>query len=349
MSECLSKTLGSARIYEPEAVRNAVLKIYMERVDLTGRVLRSDKITRARAIYIAKLDRLFSIIVDHIGRCARLPKSSSMHPFYAEIATIASNGRYDELIDRCRRAIHLVTLLYKEYRRKILSSEDPSEIKRYVREYVGRSLSITRRGLRGIEVMRRAIDEIRKSPCISGDTINIVISGMPQVGKSTLVSRISSAKPETSPFPFTTKRVIMGHLVFGDRRIAVIDTPGILDRSLEEMNKIELKAVSAIKHLADIAIFMLDPRRGAYYDLEQQLNVLKSVERIIDKSRIIVAINKIDISSKEEIDACIELLKRIGYERVHLISAIDGRGLDSLLKEALKVAEERIKHKAGSI
>lgn len=349
MSKCLSRTLGSARIYEPEAVRDAVLKTYMERVDLTGKVLRSDKITRARAIYIAKLDRLFSIIVDRIGGCARLPKSSSMHPFYAEIAIIASNGRYDELIDKCRRAIHLVTVLYREYRRKILSSEDPSEIRRYVREYVGRSLSIARRGLRGIEAMRRAIDEIRRSPCISEDTINIVVSGMPQVGKSTLVSRISSAKPETSPFPFTTKRVIMGHLVFGDRRIAVIDTPGMLDRPLDEMNEIELKAVSAIRHLADIAIFMIDPRRGAYYSLEQQLNVLKAIERIIDRGRILVAINKIDISSKEEIDACAELLKRIGYERVHLISAITGYGLDSLLKEALKLAEERIKHKADSI
>lgn len=52
----------------------------------------------------------------------RLPKLASMHPFYAEIAVIASEGRYEELLDRCRKAIHLITRLYREYRRRIIES-----------------------------------------------------------------------------------------------------------------------------------------------------------------------------------------------------------------------------------
>ncbi len=342
MPECLSNSIRIVRIYSYDDIRKAVLKSYMDRSNLLGSLLKKNKVVRTRAIYVDKLDRIFSLLASHIGICARLPKLASMHPFYAEIAMIASEGRYEELLDRCRRAIHLVTKLYREYRGRIIESEDLSEIKRLAREYVGRSLSIIKRGLRSIELLRKAIDEISKSPCISEDMTNIVICGMPQVGKSTLVSRLSTAKPETSPFPFTTKRVIMGHIDLGGRRISIIDTPGILDRPIEEMNKIELKAISAIKHLADVAIFLLDPRRGAYYLLEQQLKVLDSVEKIVGREKMLVAINKIDISSKEEIELCVSMLRKRGYETIYMISALKGDGIDELVKGVIEKLSSKL-------
>ncbi|MEM1611407.1 MAG: GTPase [Sulfolobales archaeon] len=348
MSECLSNSIKTVRIYSYEDIRNAVLKSYMDRSDLSASLLKKNRIIKARAIYVSKLDRIFSLLASYMGACARLPRLASMHPFYSEIAVIASGGKYEELLDRCKRAIHLITKLYREYRKRIIESEDPSEIKKLAREYVGRSLSIIRRGLKGVEILRNAINEISKSPCISSDMANVVICGMPQVGKSTLVSRISTAKPETSPFPFTTKRVIMGHIDLGGRRVSIIDTPGILDRPIEEMNEIELKAVSAIKHLADIAVFLIDPRRGAYYSLEQQLRVLDSVEKIIRKEKILIAINKIDILSKEEIELCISRLRERGYENIYMISALKGEGIDDLVKGIIKKLEYSNQQPPGS-
>jgi nucleolar GTP-binding protein len=336
MAECLSNALKGMRINGYEDIRQAVLRSYMGRSNLPGSALRGDRVTRARAIYIAKLDKVFSILSRSISLCAGLPKLASMHPFYAEVAIIASESKYEELLDKCKKAVHIITKLYKEYRKKIVASENPSEIKKLVREYVGRVLSIVRRGLRDVEILRRAINEISKSPCISEDTVGIVICGMPQVGKSTLVSSVSTAKPETSPFPFTTKRVIMGHIDFEGRKISIIDTPGILDRPIDEMNEIELKAVSAIKHLADVAIFLIDPRRSAYYPLEHQLKVLDSIEKIIKKEKILVAVNKIDIATKEEIERCLAMLKSKGYNKVYLISALKREGVDSLIKDAIE-------------
>jgi len=164
---------------------------------------------------------------------------------------------------------------------------------------------------------------------------------MPQVGKSTLVSRISTAKPETSPFPFTTKRVIMGHLDLGDRRLSIIDTPGILDRPVEEMNEIELRAVSAIKHLADLAVFLIDPRRGAYYTLDQQLRVLQGVEKILGKDRVLVAINKVDAASREEVEGCLSRLKSLGYDQVYMISALKGEGVGDLIRGVIENLSNR--------
>ncbi|HWQ16697.1 MAG TPA: GTPase [Sulfolobales archaeon] len=342
MPVCLSNEMRNTKIYDPEYIRSTVLRAYRERINISGKIARSTRIARARSIYLAKMDRVFSLLADLISRCARLPRSSSMHPFYAEIALIASENMYDDLIDRCRRVVHIVTSLYRDYRRRIAESEDPAEIETLTREYVGRVLSTVRRGLRGIELLRKAVEEVSRSPCISEEAINIVVCGMPQVGKSTLVSRISTAKPETSPFPFTTKRVIMGHLEIEGRRIAIIDTPGILDRPLEDMNEIEMKAVAAIKNLADLALFLIDPRRGAYYSLAEQLRVLRSVTSLLGMGRIVVLINKVDAASKEEIGEVLEILKSNGYEKIYLISALTGHGLDLLSKELASVKKREV-------
>ncbi len=336
MHRCLSNEMRGTRIYDPAYIRDAVLKAYEEKIDISGKIARSSKISRARSIYLAKVDRVFSLLADLVGRCARLPRSSSMHPFYAEIAMIASEKMYDSLIDRCRRAVYIVTSLYREYRRRITGSEDPVEVEKLSREFVGRALSTVRRGLRGIDLLGRAVEEISRSPCISEEAINIVVCGMPQVGKSTLVSRISSAKPETSPFPFTTKNIVMGHLEVGGEVIVVIDTPGILDRPIDEMNEIELKAVAAIKNLADLALFLIDPRRGSYYSLSEQLEVLKSVTELLGWDKIIIAVNKVDAASKEEIDNALEILRVSGYDKIYLISALTGQGLDLLLEGLAK-------------
>jgi len=335
--------MRNIKIYDPEYIRSMVLRAYGERIDISGKIARSTKVVRARSIYLAKIDKVFSLLADLVGKCARLPRSSSMHPFYAEIALIASEKMYDNLIDKCRRVIHIVTNLYRDYRRRIVESEDPVEIEALSREYVGRALSTVRRGLRSIELLRKAIEEVSRSPCISEEAINIVVCGMPQVGKSTLVSRISSAKPETSPFPFTTKRVIMGHLDIGGRRIAIIDTPGILDRPLEDMNEIEMKAVAAIKNLADLALFLIDPRKGAYYSLAEQLRVLRSVTSLLGMEKVDVLINKVDAASKEEVEEVLEILKSNGYEKIYLISVLTGYGLDLLLKELANVKTEKPK------
>lgn len=341
MPVCLSNEMKNTKIYDPEYIRSTVLRAYGERIDISGKIARSTRIARARSIYLAKIDKVFSLLADLVGRCARLPRSSSMHPFYAEIALIASEKMYDNLIDKCRRVVHIVTNLYRDYRKRITESEDPAEIEALSREYVGRVLSTVKRGLRGIELLRKAVEEVSRSPCISEEAINIVVCGMPQVGKSTLVSRISSAKPETSPFPFTTKRVIMGHLDIDGRRIAIIDTPGILDRPLEDMNEIEMKAIAAIKNLADLALFLIDPRKGAYYSLAEQLRVLRSITSLLGIERVIVLINKVDAASKEEIEEVLEILKSNGYKKIYLISALTGYGLDLLLKQLAIVKTEK--------
>jgi nucleolar GTP-binding protein len=115
------------------------------------------------------------------------------------------------------------------------------------------------------------------------------------VGKSSLVTAMSTATPEIAPYPFTTKGIIVGHIEDDWRKYQIIDTPGLLDRSFEERNDIEKQAVLALRYLTNIMIFVLDPSETCGYSMEKQTALLESVQEGFSGVEIIVAEGKSDI------------------------------------------------------
>ena len=63
----------------------------------------------------------------------------------------------------------------------------------------------------------------------------------PNVGKSSFMNKVTRADVEVQPYAFTTKSLFVGHMDYKYLRWQVIDTPGILDHSLEERNTIEMQ------------------------------------------------------------------------------------------------------------
>jgi Predicted GTPase len=81
----------------------------------------------------------------------------------------------------------------------------------------------------------------------------------------------------------------------GWKKFQVIDTPGLLDRSLEERNDIEKQAILALKYLTNVMIFLLDPSESCGYSMEKQTSLLESVKKGFTDIPIIVAESKSDI------------------------------------------------------
>ena len=63
------------------------------------------------------------------------------------------------------------------------------------------------------------------------------------------MNKVTRADVEVQPYAFTTKSLFVGHLDYRYLRWQVVDTPGILDHSLEERNTIEMQAITALAHL----------------------------------------------------------------------------------------------------
>ena len=72
------------------------------------------------------------------------------------------------------------------------------------------------------------------------------------------MNHITNANSEVQPYPFTTQSLYCGHTFYKFLQWQVIDTPGVLDRPLEERNNIEMQAITALAHLDACIIYFLD-------------------------------------------------------------------------------------------
>ncbi|MDO5853812.1 MAG: 50S ribosome-binding GTPase, partial [Thermoplasmata archaeon] len=132
-------------------------------------------------------------------------------------------------------------------------------------------------------------------PAVDPSMPTIVVAGFPNVGKSNLVTVLSSAEPEIAPYPFTTKGVIVGHIQDDWRKFQIIDTPGLLDREFDKRNAIEKQAVLALRYLTDVMLFVLDPSETCGFPMEMQERLLETVKKGFPGVTIIEAESKCDI------------------------------------------------------
>jgi nucleolar GTP-binding protein len=148
-----------------------------------------------------------------------------------------------------------------------------------------------------LRFLNDARNKLRDLPDIK-DEPTVVVAGYPNVGKSSFVARVSSAKPEIARYPFTTKGVLIGHFTRKKNRYQVIDTPGLLDRPLDERNEIELQAISALRYVGEVLLFIVDPSEECGFTMAEQEKLLDEVRHTVNIPVIVVA-NKIDVAHVE--------------------------------------------------
>jgi len=309
-------------------VRERVLEMGREPVPLPKSVSK-----RALVRYSTRVERVFRYVEgDILARLREVSKVLGIG-FYRELASNAVPESVDlaNVVGRLVGRIKVVRKLYREYKAKVMSSIDRPEAEELYREYVGRVLSIVRRLSKDIELVNAAIDELRRIPCIDFSKPIIAVAGLPQVGKSTLVAAISTAKPRSSPFPFTTKDIVVGHVELDGTTAQVLDLPGILDRPPEEMNRVERKALIALATAAQVVVFLVDPSEDFYYGFDSQLNLLKAMRNLAGH-KVVVAINKIDKVPGERLAKVVEAVAEAAPGAIVIrISALKRLGLAELL------------------
>jgi nucleolar GTP-binding protein len=172
-----------------------------------------------------------------------------------------------------------------------------------------------------------ARDALKDLPDIRPDEPAIVVAGYPNVGKSSFVNRVTRASNEIASYPFTTKGIQIGHFERDRIRYQIIDTPGLLDRPERERNDIEQQAISALEHLADAVVFLVDPSGDCGYPLDSQLELRDAVrDRFATRGvPVLTVCNKADRSREVEADA--------------YMSVTDGEGVDDVLDLAVDAVD----------
>jgi GTP-binding protein len=179
---------------------------------------------------------------------------------------------------------------------------------------------------------------------------DVGLVGYPNAGKSTLISRISAAKPKIADYPFTTLTPNLGVVLMRDERSFVVaDVPGLIegahtghglgDRFLKHLERTKVLIV-----LVDISGLS---GRAPADDLDVLRKELALFDAGLGSKPQLVAANKMDAATDETLVASLETRARELGLPFYRISAVAGTGLQPLLEAAWTVlAEARAAQKA---
>jgi nucleolar GTP-binding protein len=236
------------------------------------------------------------------------PDFDGLDPFYEELAdaVIASNTTGDDApdiggIDAVRQHLSEINWasqktaeIREEYQGRIATGD--IDTARKLREQAfARIADVVEEVDDDLAAVGAARDDLKTLPDIRPDEPTIVVAGYPNVGKSTFVNAVTNAENETASYPFTTTEIRVGHFDDGHIRYQIVDTPGLLDRAPEERNDVEAQAVSALEHLADGVLVLVDASGECGYPLDTQLALRDDLEARFD-APVLTVCNKADRS-----------------------------------------------------
>lgn len=175
---------------------------------------------------------------------------------------------------------------------------------------------------------------------------DVGLIGYPSVGKSTLISVISNAKPKIADYHFTTISPNLGVVDYhGQDSFMVADIPGIIEGAHEGagLGFYFLRHVERTKILVHLVDCSLSERPDPIEDYKNIRHELLSYSEKLSQKEEVIALSKADVSIEEIIEDTKKQFEQMG-KKVFVISAVTGRGVDELLDFLyMKVQAERQK------
>ena len=179
---------------------------------------------------------------------------------------------------------------------------------------------------------------------------DVGLVGYPNVGKSTLISRISAARPKIADYPFTTLQPNLGVAVAGqppnEKSFVVADIPGLIEGAhagaglgVQFLRHIERTRL--LVHMVDVSD--ASGRTDPVKDVEVINEELASFGAYLDEKPVIMVASKIDIANKEKLAKLKRYCKKKALE-LFPISAVTGKGVDDL-KYAIADKVEELREK----
>lgn len=305
-----------------ETLIESALAEASKRVELAS--VSGDMVEKAKQKEGIRIKTIGSMLSEQIKKEAdSFPILAELPKIYAELLEVyMKRESLEKNISYLRWISKKIKQTQMDYLRELKYARHTQDLRKIRKEFYGRAASFLRRSkkifsdLFELRYLKR-LPDMQELP-------TIVIAGLPNTGKTSLLYRLTGSKPKIESYAFTTKELMAGY--FGEiRRIQVIDCPGLLDRPLDKRNRIEKQAIAALKTIADLIVYVFDLSEISG-PLEKQVSLYEQIKKEFGKMIIPIA-NKIDITGGKELGE----LERL-VSGVIPISCETGEGIENLKK-----------------
>lgn len=285
-------TLG--KIESPKFYIDVAFRKASEKARRASPSIRGSRLEKAKTLELIRLESVKDNLSNSLEKIARaFPRFDELSEFYKElIKCFVDYVQFKRSLAFLKWTKKKILVFYKDYSAKIKKGEKISKIKEHRIVFYGRISSLLKKLKKDLEFLEFTRKTLKEFPVVR-NMFTVCITGFPNVGKTTLLSKMTLSKPEIAPYPFTTKRLNIGYF----DKIQVIDAPGTLNR-FNKMNWIEQQAFLAMKYSADLIIYIFDLTEP--YPLNEQFNLFENIKKL--NKPTIIYLSKSDIIEKDLIE-----------------------------------------------
>ncbi|WVZ94972.1 hypothetical protein U9M48_040792 [Paspalum notatum var. saurae] len=293
------------------------------------------------------------------------PKRRDLHPYERSLIELTfGEGYYEQVLGRVDALRKRITSVGKQHASVCAKSTTKREAEERLTEGRKRLEEAFQHGkhaiddlvnvakIRHIWLIFELLQALRSMPVVDLHIPTLCLVGSPNVGKSSLVRILSSGKPEVCSYPFTTRGVLMGHIVSNHERFQVTDTPGLLTRHDDDRNNIERLTLAVLSYLPIAVLYVHDLSEDCGTSVADQYITYKHIKERFGDRLWIDVISKCDLLGKkeplsfEDADEEVAHYRRFGPEgalRVSVQSEIGVKELKEKVHQLLTSQMSRIK------
>lgn len=176
---------------------------------------------------------------------------------------------------------------------------------------------------------------------------DIGLVGFPNVGKSSIISTLTNARPEINNYHFTTINPHLGVMEYNDEKLVIADIPGIIEGASEGkgLGLKFLKHIERTKILCHVVDISELEGRNALDDLKIIFNELNQYSKFLKNKKQIIIANKTDLIDSENLNIRINKIKKeFPNYNIYEFSAITKNGINELKKGLYDIYKESLKN-----
>ncbi|KAB8653876.1 hypothetical protein FH972_026172 [Carpinus fangiana] len=224
------------------------------------------------------------------------PKKKYLHPYERSLIELTlGDGNYEEVLGKVDALRKKVVSVGKEHASFCAKSLTKREAEERLSEGMKKIEEIFSQDAKVVDDLLHIAKTLRAMPVVDLETPTLCLVGAPNVGKSSLVRTLSTGKPEVCNYPFTTRGILMGHIVLNYQTFQVTDTPGLLKRCDEDRNNLEKLTLAVLSHLPTAILYVHDLTGECGSSPSEQFVIYKEIKERFGDHLWLDVVSKCDL------------------------------------------------------